>query len=78
MGWTGGTLIFNAIYENVVSTLMTDIEKKRILKALIQELWNTDWDTEFESAYWTQPIVREAVLELDPDYPYYDELDGDE
>jgi len=75
MGWTGGTSIFNDVAEVVFLTAIPREDRKRILKVLIQALWNEDWDTESESTYWRNDLVQEVIHELDPEYPEWEDED---
>lgn len=72
MGWSGGTSIFNAVYKELEELQKRDeldyYNAKSIIKVLIQELWNEDWDTEGDSAYFSSDnqLVMDAIYELDP------------
>jgi hypothetical protein len=66
MGWCSGTYIFDA----VAKVLLDDkpVDKKAMLITLIDALEDGDWDCHSESAYWDNPIVREAMKERHPSW----------
>ena len=72
MGWCSGTDIF----DEVVGALLDEkLDKKEIIKSLIEALEDRDWDTQDESRYIDIPIVQQAFIELDPDWKeYFDEI----
>ena len=67
MGWCSATYIF----DNVASFILDEekeLSKKEILKQLINELEDGDWDCQQDSSYWETPAVRKAFLELHPEW----------
>ena len=64
MGWCSGTIIFDGVVEALQYPEKS--EPKEVIKKLITSLWELDWDCEFDSDYVTNPLVKEAFLELDP------------
>ena len=66
MGWCSGTEVFDA----VAGALLDDkpVDKKTVLKNLIETLQDKDWDCESDSDYWEHPIIREIFMELEPDW----------
>ena len=66
MGWCSGTEVFDA----VAGALLDDkpVDKKTVLKNLIETLQDKDWDCESDSDYWEHPIIREIFIELEPDW----------
>lgn len=73
MGWSGGTDIFNHMYEEFEKLRKRDeldeYNELHLLKVLIQNLWNLDWDTEDDSVYWNRDhrLVMDALGDLDPE-----------
>lgn len=74
MGWSGAVHIF----DEVAGALLAEgeIDKKSILKTVIEALENGDWDTQSDSEYWDHPMVREVMEELHPDW-FEDEEDDE-
>ncbi len=73
MGWTGGTDIFDAVAKIILNPAFVFVDahvieavRLDILKALVKELGDQDWDTESESAYWNHPLVQRAFRETFP------------
>lgn len=74
MGWSGGTHIFDTVCYNILENSQGDDSfKLRVIRALIVELQDLDWDTECESGYYDHPIVKTAFCELGYGYFYDDE-----
>lgn len=65
MGWCSGTIVFDGIVEALLYPEKS--EPKEVIKKLIISLWELDWGCEFDSPYITNPLVKEAFIELDPD-----------
>jgi len=73
MGWCSATVIF----DNVAGALLGKTEKqspKDVLKALVIELEDGDWDCQQDSAYWDNPVVKEIFQELHPSWFEDDEI----
>lgn len=70
MGWCSATLIF----DNVCDALLAEkpADKKDTIRALIAALEDGDWDCQQDSAYWDNPLVREVMKELHPDWDWSD------
>lgn len=62
MGWCSGTYIFDRICDELLETEV--INKKEMLKILIETLWEHDWDCESDSEYYLHPTVMKAFDEL--------------
>lgn len=69
MGWCSGTEVFDAIAEALLSD--KPLDKKEVLKTVILALWDRDWDCETDSRFFKHPLVRESLIELDPDWEEY-------
>jgi len=66
MGWCSGTEIFDTVCDNLI--IDDKVNKKELLKSLIQVMWEHDWDCETDSEYIDDELVRECFIELDPDW----------
>lgn len=66
MGWCSGTEIFDTIVGALVDN--KPVDKKEVIKELITALENADWDCQCDSEYIQHPLVKEAFIELDPDW----------
>ena len=67
MGWSGGTAIFDSVCRHLLRDEHIHIRtKSRVLKSLIEELWNQDWDTIDESSYFEVPYIKRILYELRP------------
>jgi len=67
MGWASGVEIFDV----VAGALLDDkkeINKKKVLKSLINVLEDGDWDTQNDSDYYDHPLVQEIFKELHPNW----------
>jgi len=67
MGWASGVEIFDV----VAGALLDDkkeINKKEVLKSLINVLEDGDWDTQNDSDYYDHPLVQEIFKELHPNW----------
>jgi len=60
MGWCSGTEVF----DTVVGGVLNNLNKKEVIKLLIEALWSQDWDCESESCYYSNATVRQAFKEL--------------
>ena len=77
MGWCSGTDVFDVVCEAMLDSKNINIDPdkhiavsntKEVLKKVIVELEEMDWDCQRESEFWKQPIVQEAFKELHPDW----------
>lgn len=69
MGFCSGTDIFDPIVKIILDCQETSAtDKQRILRALIQALWDHDWDCEEDSRYYRHPFVLPLFRELRPDW----------
>lgn len=66
MGW--GSAV--GIFDSFVGPLLGDepLDKKALIKNLIEVLEDDDWDTQADSSYYHHPLVQEAFKELHPDW----------
>ncbi len=64
MGWCSGTQVFDPI----CTVLLSDepIDKKAVLRHVIESLEDNDWDCQSDSAYYDHPLVREVMREMHP------------
>lgn len=69
MGWCSGTKVF----DSMIGALVEDdpLDKKEAIKELIKTLEDLDWDCQCDSEYLQHPLVKEAFIELDPDWEEY-------
>jgi hypothetical protein len=65
MGWCGGTTILDAVFEVMVEK---PTDTGAILRALITALEDADCDTLDESWYSDHPMMRNAMIDLHPEY----------
>lgn len=79
MGWSGGTNIFDKMYEELSHRQyeqLSEFNIKGILRELVEVLWSLDWDVEDESKYfYDSPLVKELFQEMYEDHGI--ELDED-
>lgn len=77
MGWCSGTDVFDVVCEAMLDpnnmsinpdTLVVTSDTKSVLKKVIAELEEMDWDCQKESEFWEKPIVQEAFKEIHPDW----------
>lgn len=68
MGWCPGTEIFDVVAEELLGR--KDIDVKIVLKRLIEELEDHDWDCQEESHSFDHPLVQEIMKELHPDWDW--------
>ena len=66
MGWCSGTQIFDDVLDLVLAN--DEVDKKELVKVLIEALGNQDWDCEGDSKYWEHPLVRDVFKEM---YPHW-------
>lgn len=70
MGWSSATMIF----DSVCDTVLADGDKKptpeETIRALAAALESADWDSQQESAYWENPVVRKVMKELHPHWDF--------
>lgn len=66
MGWCSGTDIFDAVMEELEIGTLSDVDKLRILKALIKALGDKDWDCESDSYFYNYPLVKKAFKQVYP------------
>lgn len=62
MGWCGGTDVFDPVVKQVLSTDLPDQKKHDIILALINALFDQDYDCESESVYWKHPLIRKVLI----------------
>lgn len=64
MGWCSATYIFDAI----AGALLDDapVNKKQILKLVVDALEEGDWDCQSDSEYYDHPLVKEIMKENHP------------
>ena len=66
MGWCSGTKLFDGICKVLFEPENTDFNE--ILKQIINEFEDMDWDCQQDSQYWDTPAVRKAFQELHPEW----------
>lgn len=66
MGWNNGTIVFDDVCEVILDNEI--IDKKELIKKLIESLENMDWDCHDESSYFKHPIVVDAIKEIHPEW----------
>lgn len=73
MGWGGGGSIFDRVAKGLIDAGASDEIKRQVLGPLIDELQQSDWDTEGESLrlFSDDPVIvdifRKCGVTLDPD-----------
>lgn len=66
MGWCSGTDLFD---EAIYCILNKDnLDKKELVKKLIEAFQDKDWDCEGDSGYYDHPIVNAAFKEMFPEW----------
>lgn len=68
MGWCSGTELFDKCVKAVLGE--TPVDKKQLVKDLIDAFEDMDWDCQSESDYIDHPIVNAAMRELHPDWDW--------
>ncbi len=66
MGWASGVEIFDAVADALLAD--GDVDKKAVLRVLVDALEDGDWDTQSDSIHWGHPLVREVMREAHPDW----------
>lgn len=66
MGWCSGTQVFDPICEALFGD--EPLDRKALLKEVIDALESNDWDCQQDSAYWDHPLVQEVMRELHPSW----------
>lgn len=58
MGWSGGTVVFDAVVEELKAdkTIYTETVIN-VLERLEDALSDLDWDCQCESEYWEDPLI---------------------
>ena len=67
MGWCSATVIF----DKVVGALLDEsgeVDKKAVIKELIDTLEDGDWDCQQDSKHWDHPIVNAIFRERHPQW----------
>jgi hypothetical protein len=64
MGWGSGVYVFDSICEGLLGE--ESLDKKAILKKVINALEDWDLDTHQDSDYYDDPLVQEVLKELHP------------
>jgi hypothetical protein len=64
MGWCSGTRVFDVVAEALLSE--EPVDKKAILKSIISQLEDMDWDCQQDSDYYEHPLVQEVMREMHP------------
>lgn len=64
MGWSGAYRIFDVVAAHVLNK--KEIDRKKLLRDLIDELESGDWDTQKDSDFWHDPLVQEIMKEKHP------------
>lgn len=66
MGWASGVRLFDRIMDGLLSD--EPVDKKEIIKEIIDAFEEMDWDTQGGSAYFDHPLIQEVMRELHPDW----------
>lgn len=69
MGWCSATDIFDQV---VGALLEPPLDKETVIKSLIDELENGDWDCQQDSKYFNHPLIQKIFREK---YPHWFEDD---
>ena len=64
MGWCSGTVVFDLVAKAILED--KPLDKKAVLRAVIDALEDSDWDCQQVSSYWDHPLVREVMREIHP------------
>ncbi len=68
MGFCSGTEIFDPVVAHILDAQLPETQATALIGALIEALWDHDWDCESDSAYWDHPLVRQVFRNLQPDW----------
>ena len=77
MGWCSGTDVFDTVCEAMLNPKNINVDPntglivsntKEVLKKVITELEEMDWDCQEDSEFWESPIVQEIFKNLHPDW----------
>ncbi len=69
MGWCSGTEIFDSIVGDILKSNELSLKtKKKLVKKLASSLESQDWDSQCESEYYNDPLVKVIFKELNPDW----------
>lgn len=68
MGWSSGQDIFDPVVGIILTENIPTRLKSKLITTLIIELEDKDWDTQCESAYYYDPLVKKAFKKLHPDW----------
>ena len=68
MGWCSGTQVFDPVTKCILEGKLTRKEKVKLLVELIKTLEDADWDCQYDSVYFKEPIVLAAFKELHSDW----------
>jgi hypothetical protein len=78
MGWSGGHLVFDPVVKKVLELVaLREISEDRateIIKALVVALEDADWDTQNDSKYFNEPLIRLVFMDLHENWYF----EGDE
>lgn len=64
MGWCSATIIFDQIAQIILDD--KPIDKKTVLRTVIDSLEEGDWDCQHDSEYWDHPLVQEIMRDKHP------------
>jgi hypothetical protein len=64
MGWCSGTELFDA----VIDAIPEEARTADLFAKIIDAFEDRDWDCEMESDYSSQPMFREAIRRLHPEW----------
>jgi hypothetical protein len=76
MGFARGVYIFDMVLDKIINE--KPLDKKAVIEALIDALEDADWDNQFDSDHWENPLVREVFRERNPDWFDDDDWHEDE
>ena len=66
MGWCSATEIFDTVASAVLSD--TPLATKEVFMVVAEALRDMDWDCAQDRDYWDEPIAREILMELEPEW----------
>lgn len=73
MGWSSGTELFDVVAKEILDlTKHLSVRKPtvEVFKKIILAFEEHDWDVQNESKYYSHPIVKQAFIELHPDWDW--------